>query len=122
MSQQTVLLIDDCSEILERIAEILSLDGFRILKANGGEQAVQLFTACCSEIDLVVSEVMSCLHVGERAVNAVRRIDKNIPVLFVTDLDAYETSKRIGAFENYYLLNKPFYPEELGEDIRSIID
>lgn len=121
MSQQTVLLIDDCSEILEHIAEILSLDGFRVLKANAGEQAVHLFTACRNEIDLVVSEVMSSLYAGERTINEVRRIDKDIPVLFVTDLDAHEAPKRIGAFENYYLLNKPFYPEELGEDIRFII-
>ena len=114
-------MIDDCSEILESFAEILGMDGFSVIKANGGEQWVELFKSCRKGIELVGSEVGLALNSGDSAIHEIRRIDKNMPVLFITGYDAREVSRQIGVFENYYLLHKPFPPKYLGENIRAII-
>jgi len=121
VSQQTVLLVDDCRELLESISEILTLDGFRVLSAESGEEGLALFTAHQHEIVLVIGEITLPLKSGCRMIRDIRRISGVVPILIVTGLSSYEATKRIGELNDYYLLLKPFHPEYLSQCIGSII-
>lgn len=121
MRQPTILLVDDCRELLESLSEILTLGGFRVLQAESGEEGIALFTAHQHEITLVVGEIALQLESGRRMVREIRRISEAVPILIVTGLSSCEATKKIGELNDYYLLLKPFHPEYLSQCIGSII-
>ena len=69
---QTVLMIDDEDLLLTMGETVLSSYGYRVLTANSGQKALDLFYRCSKEIDLVITDLvmpqMSGREVIERLV------------------------------------------------------
>ena len=61
----TVLVCDDDKEIVEAIEIYLSQEGYRILKAYDGEQALKVLNE--EKVDLLVIDVMMPRQVGGQA-------------------------------------------------------
>lgn len=114
-------MIDCYRELLNCFADILKLDGYRVLKAADVHQGVELFLMHRDEINLVIGEIDVLCGEGMVA-RRIRTICERKPVLFVSSLDEYDAIRKIGEYRNYYLLNKPVPPEVLGEYIDGIID
>lgn len=80
MQKSRILVVDDEIEILEIVKVLLESEGFEIVQATSGKEALQKLN---SLIDLVILDVMMpempgykvCLQIRERS---------NIPILFLT--------------------------------------
>lgn len=112
----TILVCDDERDIVSAIEIYLSTEGYRILKAYTGAEALDILSR--ETVHLVLMDIMMPVLDGISATVKIRR-DSNIPVLFLTAKS--ESSDKIlglniGA-DDY--ITKPFDPMELVARVRS---
>jgi two-component system KDP operon response regulator KdpE len=113
-----ILAVDDEAGILRLIKLELSSQGFRVIVANDGEEALRLSEQQRPDIvvlDIVMPE-MSGLEVMRRL-----RERTSIPIILLTAKDHDEDKVRgleLGADD--YLV-KPFNPEELSARVRAVL-
>lgn len=101
----SVLLVDDDAALRRSSARILVAEGFQVVQAEDGEQALRLLAA--AEFDVVVSDVMMPGTTGLELLQGIRRRDSELPVILMTgvpSMDAALEAKRDGAL---HYLTKP---------------
>lgn len=111
MSVATILIVDDSTENLLVLGELLSPE-YRVLVANGGQRALDLVCAGARP-DLVLLDVMMPGMSGHEVLKRLRADPStpDIPVIFVTALDAAEDEERGLALGAADYIAKPFRPE-----------
>ena len=111
--QATILIVDDQPEILENIELILSIEGYHVLAASDGPEALDLLQA--HAVDLILADIAMPRMNGYQLFERVRENPEWVPIpfLFLTaramDSDI-RYGKELGA-DDY--LTKPIQPEDL---------
>ena len=85
-STRRVLLVDDEPDILATIGKYLELEGFEVVKAVDGEQAVAIATDGAQLIDVVILDLMLPKQSGLQVCEALRRHQRSagIPIILYT--------------------------------------
>lgn len=115
---QTILLVDDKRSIVTMLSEYLSANGFRVVSASNGREA--LFVARDEKPDLVLLDIMMPEMDGLEFMRLYRK-ERDTPIILLT-ARAEETDKVIGlelGADAY--LTKPFSPREVLAHIRAIL-
>ena len=111
-----VLVCDDDREIVEAIEIYLSQEGYKVLKAYDGEEALKVLDR--EKVDLLIIDVMMPKLDGIRATLKIRE-KKNMPIIILSakseDADKIQGLK-VGA-DDY--MTKPFNPLELTARVKS---
>lgn len=115
----TILVVDDERPIRELAARRLRDEGFDVLAAGGGDEALDLLRAA-ERIDLLVSDVVIPGWTGFEVAEAVRVRFPRAPVVFVTGW-APERAAEERLREGDALLFKPFSFDELVEQVRALL-
>lgn len=112
----TVLVCDDEKDIVSALKIYLTSDGYNVLTAYNGKQAVE--TVNSNEVHLVLMDIMMPVTDGLTALSQIRE-KFNMPVIFTTakseDTDII-LGLNLGA-DDY--ITKPFNPVELLARVRS---
>ncbi|HGJ5876124.1 MAG TPA: envelope stress response regulator transcription factor CpxR [Arsenophonus sp.] len=112
-----ILLVDDDHELTSLLKELLEMEGFSVIIAYDGEQALKLID---STIDLLLLDIMMPQKNGIDTLKEIRR-QYQIPVIMLTargsDLDRV-LGLELGA-DDY--LPKPFNDRELVARIRALL-
>lgn len=121
MPRETILIVDDEEDIVELIKYNLKTEGYVILTAGTGEQAIK--TARQSLPDLIVLDLMLPGIDGLEVTQYLKKNDQtaDIPIVMVTakgEESDVVTGLELGA--NDYI-SKPFSPKELVARIRAIL-
>lgn len=110
MSKNTILICDDDKEIVDALDIYLSQEGYRILKAYDGIQAVEMLQE--NEVQLLIIDIMMPRLDGMRATLKIRE-KSSVPIIILSakseDADKI-LGLNIGA-DDY--VTKPFNPLEL---------
>ena len=113
---QTILVCDDDKEIVEAIEIYLQQEGYHILKAYDGEEALEVLKE--NEVHLLIMDVMMPRLDGIRATLKIRE-ESSIPIIILSakteDADKI-LGLNIGA-DDY--VEKPFNPLELVTRVKS---
>ena len=113
---KSILVCDNDKEIVDAIEIYLQQEGYRILKAYDGEQALQVLKE--NEVHLLIIDVMMPRLDGIRATLKIRE-DSSIPIIILSakseDADKI-LGLNIGA-DDY--VTKPFNPLELVARVKS---
>ena len=114
----TVLVCDDDSAILESIRIYLENEGYNVLTASDGIEAVEMVDD--NEIHCLVMDVMMPRLDGLRATVRIRE-KHNLPIIFLS-AKSEDTDKITGlGFGGDDYVTKPFNPLELVARVRSQI-
>jgi len=121
MSKETVLIVDDEEDIIELIKYNLKNEGYAILTAQTGEDAIKIVKQ--SQPDLIVLDLMLPGIDGLEVTKYLKNNDlsKDIPIVMLTakgEESDIVTGLELGA--NDYI-SKPFSPKVLVARIRSIL-
>jgi DNA-binding response OmpR family regulator len=114
-----VLVADDDDDILELIAFRLGRDGYRIVTASNGEQALRIAREQLP--DLAVLDVMMPLLTGIEVTERLRAEGVRLPIVLLTArVQEVEISRgsQVGA-DDY--VQKPFSPKELRDRIEAAL-
>jgi len=112
----TILVCDDDKEIVEAIEIYLSQEGYRILKAYDGAEAIQLLEK--EEVNLLILDVMMPKLDGIRATLKIRE-NNSVPIIILS-AKSEDSDKILGlnvGADDY--VTKPFNPLELVARVKS---
>ncbi|TMM23969.1 MAG: response regulator transcription factor [Actinobacteria bacterium] len=114
----TILLVDDEDSVQKLLTYPLERDGFRVVQARDGEQALRLFGD--ERIDLVVLDLMLPKVDGLEICKRLRA-DSNVPIIMLT-ARGEELDKVLGlelGADDY--ITKPFSIREFRSRVRALL-
>ncbi|AWV36031.1 response regulator transcription factor [Paenibacillus odorifer] len=116
MKRETILLVDDEKEIVELLTIYLCNEGYRLLKAYDGMEALECLQK--EEVDLIILDVMMPKMDGLAACMKIRE-ERKMPIIILsaknTDMDKI-SGLSLGA-DDY--VGKPFNPLEIVARVKS---
>lgn len=117
---KVVLVVDDDPLMLQMITKILSRDGYEIVSASSGKEALAALDAR-GAIDLLVTDVSMPEMTGPQLATRVRERHPNLPVLFETGFSDLLFEDRPELDERSAFVEKPFTSRGLLEAARLVL-
>jgi len=118
MSGKRVLVVDDDVKTVELVKLYLNRDGYRVLTAYNGNEALKL--ARENQPDLIVLDLM-LPGINGLEICRILRAESDVPIIMLTALttdDDRLTGLDLGA-DDY--VTKPFSPRELAARVRAVL-
>ena len=118
IATQTVLVVDDEPMVREVLAQYLTHDGFTVVEAADGEEAVAKLDECAP--DLVLLDLMLPKKHGLEVLRHARTTS-DVPVILLTALG--DEKDRVAGLElgaDDYVV-KPFSPREVAARVKSVL-
>jgi CheY-like chemotaxis protein len=118
----TVLIVEDADDIREVASRILTRNGFKVLVAAGGAEAVKIAEEYPGEIDLLLSDVVMPQMQGKEVAERVCTLRPKTRVLYMSGY-AMPTLAPSGTLDpGVVVLEKPFTEPQLLAKIRDVLD
>jgi DNA-binding NtrC family response regulator len=118
---QKILVVDDEPEVRKLVTAMLARNGYRVLSADSGENALRLFKNN-TDTDLLLTDVVAPGMSGPMIADQVAALKPDIRVLFMSGYDSTQVVQRYVVEKGYSLLVKPFTMEQLENKVRSVLD
>jgi signal transduction histidine kinase len=116
----TVLVVEDDKNVRDLAVMALSSSGYRVLSAESGTMAVELFRKHHDTISLILMDVVMPEMSGQEAVKLIREISPDIPCLFMSGYGAEMFNRHDGAL-HAAIIRKPFNLSDLLIKIHEIL-
>ncbi len=116
----TVLLVEDEEAVRKFLEEILKRDGFRVLSASNGRQALELLQGYPEKIDLLITDVVMPELGGFELWDHFRTKQPEARVLFISGYPK-TSSERLSQLSEKNFLPKPFGTRELLARVRTLL-
>jgi PAS domain S-box-containing protein len=120
--RETVLLVEDEGQIRHLAARVLEAQGYEVITASNGIEAVRIGRERLSEIDALVTDVVLPLLGGREVVARLREERPALPVLYVSGYTRGTIPDSELVDRNTAFLSKPFTPRLLAERVREVLD
>lgn len=120
---ESILLVEDEDGVRTLAASILKRLGYRVVEANSGLSALELWHAQHQSIDLVLTDiVMPDGMSGRELANRLKAEKPGIEVVFTSGYPRHEIADEVLFREGVNFLQKPYQPQALAELVRSCLD
>jgi len=117
---KTILMADDEALIRKLVKDFLKREGFILLEASDGKEAMDIFNANTDKIDLVILDVMMPIYDGWSVCRQIRKTSK-VPIIMLT-AKSEEPDEILGfdlGADEY--ISKPFSPNILMARVKAIL-
>lgn len=104
------------------LADILRREGYTVLAASHGDDALDQWNRSGEGIDVVVTDVVMPNMSGKQLVERLRLLKPDLKVIYMS---GYESNMLAAGYElgpNATFLQKPFRPVELSQAVRNILE
>jgi signal transduction histidine kinase/CheY-like chemotaxis protein len=125
---ETILLAEDDEGLRKLARDVLDHLGYSVLVAKNGEETVQIYKQHRDQVDLLLLDVMMPQLGGPEAYERIRRIDGDVPLIFMTGYSQDLVQSRfikqninVGEM-GAVVIQKPYNIEVLGRKIREVLD
>jgi two-component system response regulator CpxR len=85
--KKVILCVDDNEQELSVLRFMLSTNGYRVLAASNGQEAIALFTSA-PQIDLVLADTNMPQMSGDQLVQRLKRIASHVPMILLGETPA----------------------------------
>ncbi|MCC6904075.1 MAG: response regulator [Polyangiaceae bacterium] len=121
-ARATILVVDDSPDVRNVAARVLRAEGFAVLVAPDGPEAIELFEAHTGQIDLLLTDVVMPKMGGRAVADALRQRVPGLRVLFMSGYNEDSIlADSVGEAREAFL-PKPFTPGRLLEAVGSVLD
>ena len=118
---ESLLVIEDQDSVRALIVQALKQDGYRVIEAASGEEALRKASSLAEPVQALITDVimphMSGLILAER----LRIIWPNIRVLFISGYVDPRQSTFLDEPHSAFI-QKPFLPDDLARSLRNLLD
>jgi len=118
---ETILLVEDDEQVLHVNKAMLEENGYRVIPARDGAEAVELFRAEGGAIALAVIDVVMPLMSGRQVYDQLSELNPRLRVIFTSGYPA-DTLDRTGVPENSHFMAKPVNSAEFLRTVRKLLD
>ena len=119
---ETVLLVEDEPGVRALAEAVLRKLGYKVLVADGGEAALEIWTEHRGSIDVLLTDVIMPRMSGGDLAHKLREMNPRLKILFMSGYtDDMLASHGVLAGETQ-LIQKPFTAEALGRRLRGVLD
>ncbi|RMH11827.1 MAG: sigma-54-dependent Fis family transcriptional regulator [Gemmatimonadetes bacterium] len=106
-----ILLVDDEQGILDSLAILFRGEGYEVLTACGGKQAME--SIATERPDIILTDIRMPGATGLEVLARAREVDPEIAVILMTAQASLQSAVRAVNEGAYYYLQKPFANDEL---------
>lgn len=115
-----VLIVDDDPGARGAMQRVLERQGYTVVAAGSGAEALRLLEGTHVPVDLLITDVQMPGLLGDALVEQVRRSWPELPVLFVSGEPTFASLPQSAGGRARFLL-KPFGHEELVEGVLRLL-
>ena len=111
MPNKRILLVDDNESVREFEKKALEREGYQVVEATDGQEALELFQSASRNFALVLTDYKMPRLNGKGLAVKIQEIDSRVPIVLITGQESINT-KHVRAWRIQALLHKPFAVEE----------
>jgi|GEM_PF-4319841 len=119
--KETILLVDDEKLILETSERLLCYLGYSVIKAHGGREAIEIFSAGRDRIDLVILDLVMPEIGGELVFDALVKIKKDVKVILSSGYTIDGKAQELMDCGCKGFIQKPFDIKDLSLKVREVL-
>jgi two-component system cell cycle sensor histidine kinase/response regulator CckA len=119
---ETILLVEDEPALRELARELLVANGYKVIEAERGEQAIQLVEHSQAPINLLLTDVVMPGIGGKQLATRLLELRPGLQVLYMSGYTDDVINNRGVLRENTFLLPKPFTRANLLRRVREALD
>jgi signal transduction histidine kinase/CheY-like chemotaxis protein len=119
---ETILVVDDQTDVRQLISKVLRYDGYLVLEASDGEDAIRIAKGWEGPIELLVTDAVMPGMRGHEVAAGVTTLRPRIRVLMISGYTDRPTFPDEVVADPLGFLAKPFKPSELSDRVRKILD
>ncbi len=120
MQNKTILVVDNEETIRETLMKILKREGYNVLTAADGQEALEMIRK--HEVNLILSDICMPRIDGHKLLKQVKAILPEVEIVLMTGQGKWETgleALREGAFA---FISKPFNKLALNKTVRRALE
>jgi signal transduction histidine kinase/DNA-binding response OmpR family regulator len=119
---ETVLVVEDEAMVRAMVVRSLREEGYGVLEADSGAEALSLLDRTRAAVRLVITDVAMAEIGGRELGLRLAKRQPGLPVLYMSGYPLDEVVRRGLLEENQPFLQKPFAPIALLESVRALLD
>lgn len=119
---ETILLVEDEEPIRRAAVEVLTVLGYQVLEAAGGQQALRIAEVYKKPIHLLLTDVVMPRMNGRELAEKLKVLHPETAVLFMSGYNDDIISNHGVLEKDVQLLNKPFTPLILADKVRHVLE
>ena len=121
-TRETILLTEDHGAVRWIVAEVLQREGYTVLVAKDGEEALRLSEGYAAPIHVLVSDFMMPHMNGRQLAECLKPLRPDMKVLFLSGhAEGVADQEGLPGREAPFL-QKPFVPDVLTRKVREVLD
>jgi two-component system, cell cycle sensor histidine kinase and response regulator CckA len=113
-----ILVVDDEPAVAALIAYSLKQNGFPVLTANNGADAIEMSRSHRGDIQMVITDVMLADIDGPTLIKVIAAEDPSVAVIYISGSADMSELPEVG---RYHFLAKPFTLEKLLADLGAML-
>jgi PAS domain S-box-containing protein len=118
---ETVLVVEDQAEVRKLAMAILSKNGYRLLEASNGPEALELAAGFPGVIDLLVTDVVMPGMTGRELAGRLQTARPALKVLYTSGYSSDVIARQGMLDPGVVYLSKPFAPVDLAGKVREML-
>ena len=116
-----MLIVDDEEMVRRLAARILRGEGYRVLEAAGGVEAIRVLQRSSQRVDLVVTDVAMPGLGGRQLGDTISRCWPRVRVLFMSGFPTYRIIDEGALDPTSPFLQKPFTRDQLARKVKEVL-
>ncbi len=120
--EETILLVEDDDQVRTVVRGILKRNGYAVLDARNGAEALQLCEQHTGALDLLLTDVVMPVMGGRELSERVAKLRPGLKVLFMSGYTEDAILHHRILVPGIALLQKPLTPDALLRKVRSVLD
>ena len=119
---ETILVVEDEDQIREMVCQYLQQNGYTVLHAKDGQDALEIAQRYRGSIHLLLTDVVMPQVGGHELAQTLRQLRPRCKVLFTSGYPEHSTLTDRGPGQNAETLQKPYALNSLVKRIRELLD
>ncbi len=121
-NRETILIAEDEKSVRNMIANMLESSNYQVIAAEDGLKAIELFDQNSQNINIALLDVVMPIMGGDKVIEHIRKINPQLPVIFLTGYSRGMLPKNILSQTNYDTLQKPVARNQLLSCIKDVLN
>lgn len=121
--RETILLVDDEPQVVSLVREMLLRDGYQVIGAADGEEALQIARDNANRIDMLLTDIVMPQLNGRDLADRLKKMMPGLKVLYMSGFMKEAILKYYGiSITGIPFLQKPFTRETLSRKVREVLE